>query len=264
MGLIVDRQLKLLIAPSPPAGPDHPPSPPLASATSAEIGKWNSKIQPASFDLTIGRILLPIDDENDEGVHEEASLSLEQGETAVVETHEYLTLPRTLAAIGFPPATVSRGGLLMTNPGHIDPGFKGRLKFTVINLGKKPVQLVSGSPICTLLFFSIEAPDFAYDQLDKKDKPNTPTERALLATLSKDFLSFGKRIQQAAASEVRQAQIWTPIIAGILAILLTIGANLFATYVSGVNELKVTVEGLKKEIGVKDLSSRIEKLEQKK
>jgi dCTP deaminase len=263
MVLMVDRQLKALVAPSQPNTPGQQQVPPLVSATRSEIGKWDSKIQPASLDLTIGRILLPVEGDAADKVHEEPSLSLGQGETVVVETHEYLNVPRTVAAIGFPPATVSRDGLLMTNPGHVDPGFAGRLKFTLINLGKKPIELASGKPICTLLFFSIPAPDYSYDQLDKTEKPATPSDLALLSRLSKDFLNFNDRIKESVDSGLKTAQISTPIISGIVAIFLTIAANMVATYISGVSDLRVKIEGLEKAMATQELKARIEKLEKK-
>jgi dCTP deaminase len=263
MTLMVDRELKGLVAPQPANVPGQQQIPPLVSATKSETGKWNSKIQPASLDLTIGRILLPVEADGDDKLHEEPSLSLAQGETVVVETHEYLSLPRTVAAIGFPPATISRDGLLMTNPGHVDPGFAGRLKFTVINLGKKPIELASGKPICTLLFFSIPEPDYSYDQLDKTEKPTTPSDVALLSRLSKDFLNFNDRVKESVSSELKTAQFSTPIISGIVAIFLTIAANMIATYLSGVNDLRVKIEGLEKAIAIQDIKTRIEKLEKK-
>jgi dCTP deaminase len=259
MSLMIDRDIRALVAPAPAKIPGTTTPRPLVSATTSEIGKWDSKIQPASLDLTIGRILLP-GEEDDETLHEAPSVSLGQGETVVVETHESLCMPQNVAAVGFPPATISRDGLLMTNPGHIDPGFEGTLKFTVINLGKKPIELSSGKPICTLLVFSIEKPDFAYNELDKTEKPPSPSDIAQLSRLSKDFLSFSKRIKDTVASELRNAQIRTPIISAILAILLTIVAN----YLSGVSDLKAKVASLEKSIEVTNLKVRIDKLEQKK
>jgi dCTP deaminase len=259
MALMVDRELKVLVAPQQPAG--QPPVPPLVSATSAEIGKWDSKIQPASLDLTIGRILIPAEGDGDDEVHEEPSLSLAQGETVVVETHECLSMPRTVAAIGFPPSTISRDGLLMTNPGHVDPGFAGRLKFTVINLGKKPIELASGKPICTLLFFSIPAPDHAYDQLDKIEKPAAPSEAAQLRRLSKDFLSFNDRIKSSVSSGLKTAQIGVPIISGVLAIILALVVNTIATTTGGVNDLRVKIAGMEKTI--ENQQKAIEKLDKK-
>jgi dCTP deaminase len=260
MALLVDRDIRNWIQNSTPSGRPLG-SPPLASATDPEIGKWDSKIQPASLDLSVGRILLPIEDDNSNNYpREETSLSLAQGETAVVITQECLALPRTIAAVGFPPASVSRDGLLMTNPGHIDPGFKGHLKFTVINLGKKPIELSAGKPICTLLFFSIDKPDFAYDQLANDEKPASLSENALLRKLSKDFLSIEKRAKDHANRAVKNAQIITPIIAALAAAAVTI----FVNYFNGLNDLKVKIEGVEKTVSLQELKVRLERLEQRK
>jgi len=187
----------------------------------------------------------------------ETNVSLNQGETAVVETHEYLRVPNTLAGIGFPPSSVSRDGLLMTNPGHVDPGFRGRLKFTVINMGKKPIELAAGKPICTLLFFRINAPEYAYDKLDNTDKPQPPSDSSLLRKLSKDFLEFDRRIKTEVSKGVAAAQIITPIIAGVLAVALT----LLVGYLNDIGGIKVKMEGLEKSIAAQDLKARVDKLE---
>jgi dCTP deaminase len=62
--------------------------------------------------------------------------SLEEGETAVITTLESFALDDKHTAVVFPVSSVSFKGLLMTNPGHVDPGFNGPLHVTVINMGK--------------------------------------------------------------------------------------------------------------------------------
>jgi dCTP deaminase len=263
MTLMVDRQLRVLVEPVQPADPNQPRIPPLVTVTRPKIGNWNSKIQPASLDLTVGRILLPVDGDSDDRLREETSLPLNQGQTAVVETHEYITMPRTVAAIGFPPSAVSRDGLLMTNPGHIDPGFAGRLQFTVINLGKKPIHLAAGMPICTLLLFSIDAPDRAYDQLFKTDKPPAPSERERLSKLSMDFLNVDQRITRSVNSGIVKAQFGVPVITAFLALVAAIAGNMIVSYASGVSELRVKIEGMEKSAAIQDFKTRLEKLEKK-
>jgi dCTP deaminase len=103
-------------------------TPPLVSDIKPDIGSWDSRIQPASIDLSIGTIYRPLESLSDaeKGEYETGlSISLGQGETAVIETRETINLPATVAAIGFPPSSVSMQGLLMTNPGHVDPGYSG-------------------------------------------------------------------------------------------------------------------------------------------
>jgi hypothetical protein len=111
------------------------------------------------------------------------------------------------------------------------------------------------------LFFSIEAPDRAYDQLETLEKPPSPSDRVLLQRLSKDFLNFDERVKGTVARELKTAQFSTPIVSGVLAIFLTIVANMVATYLSGVNDLRTKLEGLEKALAVNELKSRVEKLE---
>jgi len=247
--------------------------PPLVTDISSDVGSWNSRIQPCSIDLSIGNVYLPLSDDEQRVLSRSPGIALSQGETAVVETLEYLRVPRTMAGIGFPPSSVSLQGVLMTNPGHIDPGFSGRLKFTVINMGKEPYELKSGQPICTVLFFAITAPDAAYDQLNTTGMPpSLPLER-LLRRLSRDFLNFTKRISDGVAKEVGKldlrlkiAQVIVPIVTAIL----TAAATLWFTHYTGLADLRVKVEGVEKSVLVKELESsvrelkdRMEKLEHK-
>ena len=104
----------------------------------AAVGPWylrQSPVQPCSIDLTVGEIFLPGTTREEDGGadHPKASHNLDRGQTAIVTTREILHLRSNLAAIGFPPSHVSFQGLLMTNPGHVDPGYVGRLRFTVMS-----------------------------------------------------------------------------------------------------------------------------------
>jgi deoxycytidine triphosphate deaminase len=44
----------------------------------------------------------------------------------------------------------------MTNFGHVDPGFEGHLKFTLINFGPRDFPLKVGQKIACLLLFQLE------------------------------------------------------------------------------------------------------------
>lgn len=258
MSLLVDRELHALTDPA------RVPAP-IATAVPRGTGHWDSRIQPASLDLTIGRILLPPEDMSSNEVRVESNIDLGEGKTAIIETLEELHLPPDLAAIGFPPSSVSLEGLLMTNPGHIDPGYIGKLKFTVINMGRQSYKLVSGNPICTVLFFRISAPDCDYDHLDKAGlipsrPPATDPDRNLrhiLRQLSPDFLNFNNRIRNETARQSLASQIRVPIISGILAVFVTLMLN----YLSGINDLKVKIEGIEKSAGMQEIKSRVDKLE---
>src|SRR5271155_4044743 len=90
----------------------------------ADWSHLTSHIQPCSVDLHIGDIYLPGDSAPGlpGNLLARNELTLATGQTAVLVTRERLNMARNWAAYGFPPSHVSAGGLLMTNPGHIDPG----------------------------------------------------------------------------------------------------------------------------------------------
>ena len=121
---------------------------------------WDSKdslVQPSSIDLHVGAIFRPGVKPGKPGSagNPRSSISLKTGETAIVETKESINLPADYAALGFPPSSVSSQGLLMTNPGHVDPGYKGTLTFTVINMGREVFKLRPAVPIVTLFRFEL-------------------------------------------------------------------------------------------------------------
>jgi deoxycytidine triphosphate deaminase len=121
---------------------------------------WDDKdspVQPCSLDLHIGAIYQPGVKPGKAGSagDPKSELVLSTGQTAVVATKESIHLPADHAGYGFPPSHVSSRALLMTNPGHVDPGYSGKLQFTVINMGREDYVLRSKDLIVTLLIFKL-------------------------------------------------------------------------------------------------------------
>jgi hypothetical protein len=150
--------------------------------------------------------------------------------TVVVETFEEISLDSTIAAFGFPPAHLTRSAILMTNPGHIDPGFSGKLSFTLINMGRHPFTINQGDDIVTLLIFQFESPVEADYAARRGGKIPAPNYGAVLNALAPDFASYTERMgiaaKRAVADELHNltlAKLWIPVIAGAIATALTAG-----------------------------------------
>jgi deoxycytidine triphosphate deaminase len=179
-------------------------------------------VQPASLDLTVGAIYVPGTKRGKLGGvgNPRSSLPLGPGRTAVVKTRERCNLPSDIGAIGFPPSSVSAEGLLMTNPGHVDPGYRGVLSFTVINMGHESFQLDKNAPIVTLLFFRLgRAPDADYAQRSPGNHGDVTEGR--LAQLSPDFLDVDERALRAASQAEAKARRWglgVPIVVAVIAV----------------------------------------------
>jgi dUTPase len=123
--------------------------------------------------------------------------SLKTGETAVVTTVETLNLPSDVAGFGFPPSGVSFKGLLMTNPGHVDPGYKGFMRFTVINMGKDPYCLEHGGRIVTLLLFRLDKAVHS-NWAQRNPSGSSLPDHAAISRLSRDFVDVDARAKNIA------------------------------------------------------------------
>ncbi|MEM9477033.1 MAG: hypothetical protein AAGA71_17195 [Pseudomonadota bacterium] len=182
---------------------------PVPQTSIAELNRA-SEVQPASLDLSIGRIFQPPEEQWDPSkLPEEPPFKtgheIAVGGTVVVETRERLSLSGKIGAFGFPPASMAKNSILMTNPGHVDPGFEGHLTFTIINMGRVPYDLKFGGNLATLLVFGFDAPVVPdYAALAKTADPEPNLMAKVLNRLSPDFADFEARSEKSAinAAEV--------------------------------------------------------------
>lgn len=265
MALLHDRELvRHIVERAPAIGDrlivDDLPPPPVIHPPAAGAGPndaWYQKaspVQAASVDLHVGEILIPGTKEGDPGstIAPCREKVLECGQTALVVSLETLTLPKDLAAIGFPPAEIASRGLLMINAGHIDPGFKGRLRFTVINVGKSPISLWREQPIFTLLFLRLEgAAEKGWLERRQRLIASPPTQPEV-DKLSPDFLNIEGRADSAAKKAVNKAALKAPIITGVLSFFGAIVVGFVTFYLT----LWSDIRGLKNDVG--DLNTALD------
>ena len=118
-----------------------------------DIKRKSASVQPSSIDLRIGRILIPDEETDKENTQVASMWRIKAGHSVVIETRETVTLSSKISGFGFPPASLAAKGLLVTNPGHVDPGYSGTLRLTLINMGRSEFPLREGLPIISLLLF---------------------------------------------------------------------------------------------------------------
>jgi deoxycytidine triphosphate deaminase len=130
---------------------------------------YDSSVQPCSLDLHIGELFEPPPaglDANKALTAETSAgtlipkerYALKPGKTVFVRTEEKLIVPDDIAIIGFPPTSLSTKGILTTNPGHVDPGYQGKMHLTMINMGRDEFLLAQGDIVITLLVFRLGEP----------------------------------------------------------------------------------------------------------
>jgi deoxycytidine triphosphate deaminase len=235
----------------------------------------DSPVQPASLDLHVGEIFIPgaPNGESGSATSPTEKYALGPGHTAIVTTEEKLSFPSNIAGIALPPSRIAAQGLLMANPGHVDPGFVGPLHFTLINVGKGPYVLSKGDVICTLLSVSLDG-DVKKNWLARRNSLLPTSNRpnaAQINTLSGDFLNLEQRAKEVAEVEVQKAGLavqiftarWTQrgaLIAAVLAVL--VGAfGFYSNFSSTTKDLHNEIELLKKQIDEKDLEIRLKRVE---
>lgn len=227
---------------------------------SMDITSSTCPIQASSLDLSVGEIFFPKTEKT--GIEHrpagETGYRLAAGHSVVIETLEEITLAKTISGLCFPPARLARDGLLMTNPGHIDPGFSGKLTFTLINFGREECSLRQGDAISTFLFFDLDSgAKVPYDERSKKTVSTESKISNILNRLAPDFANVSERAKKAANSavektdrELEMKKIYIPIFGALgIAFLTFMGTN-YVTHVSKVSktELEPLLSELKADI----------------
>lgn len=221
-----------------------------------------TQIKGCAVELTVGSIFVPGAKGKDVGSADvpRAQLSLAQGQTALVRTLQTVHLKKNQACVAFPASGVSIKGLLMTNPGYVDPYYEGPLHVTVINFGSEPYPLLENGRLLRAIFFE---QDTALTQTDYP-KNGSPVTLELLQRLSHDFLDVDKRATAAAnkASDRadRRTKFWTAG-ASILVAVIAIGGNWYYNNIK-LEDRMLKVETLAPTLEkISSLEARLQKLE---
>lgn len=222
----------------------------------------NSPIQPSSLDLHVGEIFVPDKKKGKLGSFNNGHLSydLRAGESVVVKSAQRIKMPKDVGAIVLPPSRISSKGVLIANFGHIDPGYEGHLRFTLINMGSDIYSIRSGAMVMTMLLFRNKSVHRSFSEryTNRKEKEG-PAEEEINA-LSGDFAQVEKRAEEIAKKALKQEgalgfywrTVFMPFALG--GVVAAVG-YLFSAW-TVVGELKVRDAAMEAEL--KNLSSRLE------
>lgn len=124
-----------------------------------DIDPFEAKsLQPASYDLRVGRSAFSSSASSKIDVASRGLVVVEPGEFVVVETLERVGCSASVAAqLGLASEYARQGVLLLSGP-QVDPGFDGILVVRLMNLSPSRVGLPYGAPFLTAQFFKLAAP----------------------------------------------------------------------------------------------------------
>lgn len=117
-------------------------------------------IRYAAYELRLGNEVFITTDGVKKMLKADEQIKIPPGQFALLLTEESVQVPDDLIAFISMRYGIKFRGLTNISGFHVDPGFKGRLKFSVYNAGSQAVVLSAGEPV-----FSIW-----YSKLDRKTK----------------------------------------------------------------------------------------------
>jgi len=117
-------------------------------------------IKYGAYELHLGSEVFVTTDKLKKKLVENDQVEIPAGQFALLLTDESLTMPDDLIAFISIKFGEKFRGLINISGFHVDPGFRGRLKFSVYNAGSQPVILSRGKSLFQIWFAS----------LDKKEK----------------------------------------------------------------------------------------------
>ena len=109
----------------------------------------------ASYDLRVGKEYMEHRDIQKHALPSDETITLLPGMAVIIETEEYVHLPRTLFALVVPKVGLLQQGLSNTMS-KVDPGYEGHLLVTLFNLGQETVELQRRAAFCSLCVLRVE------------------------------------------------------------------------------------------------------------
>lgn len=152
------------------------------------------------------------------------------GQFAFLLTEETIKIPHTAMAFISMKTTIKFKGLVNVSGFHVDPGYKGRLVFSVFNAGPAPVHLQRGKPVFMLWLADLDNQATEKDgrsngnneipsgmsEIPLKLINNIPGEIYSLQSLSKRIDGLEKDVGLIST----KTKIWIGIAGVVIAILL--------------------------------------------
>lgn len=160
----------------------------------------NTAIDCASLVLTIGsEVYITPNSETDSKVKkiltvEEPQFIIPKGQFALLITEEEVHVPnQNIAFISFK-AKYKYKGLINVSGFHVDPGWRGKLTFSVYNAGPSDVVLEKGNPFALIWYADLDQEgivggDYTNNNYVKKDKPITSISSDKVTDMTGDIFS---------------------------------------------------------------------------
>ena len=169
------------------------------------------------------------------------AFKIDPGQFAVLYTFEEVKVPDNVIAFISVKSSFKGDGLINVSGFHVDPGYEGRLRFSVYNAGSRPLFLVFGRPTFQMWFAEMDAdtrdpyPGSREDRLvvTSKDLELTQEQPASPAALNERLRDLERKWEKLQSLRILFFYpILVSIIAAFFAVVLTLLVGLTQTIIT--------------------------------
>ena len=116
----------------------------------------SGRIKHGAYELSMGNEFFKTTDETKVTLDEKQQQKIPAGQIALLLTEEVIRVPDDTIALISMKASIKMSGLINISGFHVDPGFEGRLKFSVYNAGTTGLPVTRGTPMFLIWFVSLD------------------------------------------------------------------------------------------------------------
>jgi dCTP deaminase len=151
----------------------------------------------ASYDLRLGdEVYISGEDYPRKLSYDWPFVSIPRGQFALLITREYITMPDNYMGLISIRLGKKLQGLMNVSGFHVDPGFDGKLVFSVFNAGPADVQLRYEDPTFMIFFYKLSKQAKSYEgERDKQEHLPLPVVTSLKGT-SASLSDVDQRVQK--------------------------------------------------------------------
>ncbi len=151
----------------------------------------------------------------------EPHLTIKPGEFALLTTYESLNIPIDLIGFISIRFSVANQGLINISGFHVDPGYRGKLIFSVQNGGPKPVSLRYREPVFMLVLATLTKKTYKFKGEGIQRIERKHIQGVVGPPIS--LRSLGEKVQRLETQMKVLLSILAAVVASVLVFLLTVG-----------------------------------------
>ena len=206
----------------------------------------NSSVDCAAYTLHVGDQVYVSPDHSQSSPSEASKQQLKPrqgfaippGQFAFLLSEETVTVPKNALAFISIKARQKFAGLINISGFHVDPGYQGKLLFSVLNAGPKPLHLEQGQPLFLIWYADLDqAAAYSHATTYRKTtKGFDGIDPELITKISGEILSFQslsdkiRTLERKVADYRTRAQLATRLAMGIVLFLAALGLSNLAGF----------------------------------